>query len=35
MIEDRRDDRDFDEFVAAVERTVNTVFRSNGVTDHE
>jgi len=35
VVEDRRDDPAFDEFVAAVERTVNSVFRSNGVLGDE
>ncbi len=35
VVEDRRDDPAFDEFVAAVERTVNSVFRSHGVSGNE
>ena len=35
LVEDCRDDPAFDEFVAAVERTVNSVFRSNGVIGNE
>ncbi|KQV63808.1 helix-turn-helix domain-containing protein [Rhizobium sp. Root1220] len=35
VVEDRRDDPAFDEFVAAVERTVNSVFRTNGALGHE
>nr|WP_245312350.1 helix-turn-helix domain-containing protein [Rhizobium sp. R693] len=35
VVEDRRDDPAFDEFVAAVEGTVNSVFRSNGVFGNE
>lgn len=35
VVEDRRDDPAFDEFVAAVERTVGSVFRSSGVLGHE
>jgi hypothetical protein len=35
VIEDRRDDPAIDEFVAAVEQTVNSVFRSNGVLGNE
>ncbi|WP_454848671.1 helix-turn-helix domain-containing protein [Rhizobium binxianense] len=30
IVEDRRDDPAFDEFVSAVERTVSSVFRGNG-----
>ncbi|KRB50141.1 transposase [Rhizobium sp. Root708] len=30
VVEDRRDDPDFDEFVSTVERTVGFVFRSGG-----
>ncbi|WP_114712061.1 helix-turn-helix domain-containing protein [Rhizobium grahamii] len=35
VVEDRRDDPAFDEFVAVVERTVVSVFRSNGVFGNE
>nr|WP_082728566.1 helix-turn-helix domain-containing protein [Rhizobium altiplani] len=35
VVEDRRDDPAFDEFVAVVERTVTSVFRSNGVLGNE
>lgn len=35
VVEDRRDDRVFDEFVSAVERIVVGVFGSGEVTDHE
>ncbi|WP_160005404.1 helix-turn-helix domain-containing protein [Rhizobium sp. 18055] len=35
VVEDRRDDPAYDEFVAAVERTVNSIFRSNGGAGHE
>jgi hypothetical protein len=35
VVEDRRDDAAYDEFVAAVERTVNSIFRSNGGLAHE
>jgi hypothetical protein len=35
MMEYRRANPDLDEFVAAVERTVNAVFRSNGVPSHD
>lgn len=35
MVEDRRDDPAYDEFVAAVERTINSIFRSNGGLAHD
>ncbi len=35
VVEDRRDDPAFDDFVSAVERTVNSVFRSNGWIGHD
>ncbi len=35
VVEDRRDDPAFDDFVSAVERTVNSIFRSGGVPGHE
>jgi chromosomal replication initiation ATPase DnaA len=35
VVEDRRDDPAYDEFVAAVERTVNSIFRSGGGHGHE
>ncbi len=35
VVEDRRDDPAYDEFVAAVERTVDSIFRSNGGLGHE
>ena len=35
VVEDRRDDPAFDDFVAAVERTVSSVFRTNGWIGHE
>lgn len=35
VVEDRRDDPAYDEFVAAVERTVNSIFRSGEGYGHE
>jgi chromosomal replication initiation ATPase DnaA len=35
VVEDRRDDPAYDEFVAAVERTVNSIFLANGGRGHE
>jgi hypothetical protein len=35
VVEDRRDDPAYDEFVAAVERAVNSIFRPNGGLGHE
>lgn len=35
VVEDRRDDRAFDDFVATVERVTLSVFGTTGVVDHE
>nr|WP_246723568.1 helix-turn-helix domain-containing protein [Rhizobium sp. ARZ01] len=35
VVEDRRDDQAFDDFVATVERITLTVFGTTGMTEHE